>query len=259
MDLIDTHAHLYLPQFDTDRTEVVRRAFDSGVRKIFLPNIDTDTLEPMFALCREFPEAVFPMVGLHPSSVTDNYREALNALELLIIEKHAIAIGETGIDLYWDQSRKKEQIQVFRTQVDWSLKYRLPIVIHARESFEEIFDVLNSFKNQPLKGVFHSFTGNSTQLQQALSLGFHIGIGGIVTFKNASLKDVVVQIPPDRLLLETDAPYLSPEPKRGKRNESAYLVHTCAFLAPLFGKSPEELAALTTENALKLFHHATRA
>lgn len=253
MYLIDTHAHLYLPEFDHDRDDVLRRALDNNIRKIFLPNIDTETLTPMLSLCDRYPDILYPMAGLHPTSVDASFTNALNKIKPLLDEGRVIAIGETGIDLYWDTSRKQEQIRAFSLQVEWSLEYNLPLVIHSRESFEEIFSVLRSYAQSGLTGVFHSFTGNREQAQEAISMGFKLGIGGIVTFKNSELKNVIKDVDPVHILVETDAPYLAPVPHRGKRNESAFVADTANFLAALYGIPQEDFAALTTENALTLF------
>ncbi len=252
MMLIDTHTHLYLPEFDNDRWEVVRRAIDAGVEKMFLPNIDAGTLTPLLKLTEQFPRNCFPMTGLHPTSVKENREEEMAAVERSLHDNHFIAIGEIGIDLYWEKKYKKEQEDIFARQVQLALDHHLPVVIHSRESLPEIFGVLESFPHLP-GGVFHSFTGTYEEAKKIIDMGFMLGIGGIVTFKNASLKDELKPLGPRHLLLETDSPFLAPVPRRGKRNESSYLVHIASFLSDLFDIPPAEIAEITTTNARKTF------
>ena len=249
----DSHTHLYLDAFEADREQMIRRALDVGVSRMLLPNIDSSSMEALFSLAEQFPEHCLPMMGLHPTSVKGNYREELSAVEKALERKGIIAIGETGIDLYWDTSHLKEQEEAFATQIGWAMELDLPIVIHARDSFPEIFRVLDKSGGPGLRGVFHSFTGGMEELEKALSYDFLIGINGIVTFKNSGLGDIVKAIPINRLLLETDAPFLAPVPYRGRRNESSYLVETASKVAEIHNLSLEEIARITTTNAEQLF------
>ena len=252
MTLIDTHTHLYLPEFDDDRREVVQNAITAGVEKMFLPNIDTGTISPMLELAEQFPGHCYPMIGLHPTSVKENWQQEMETIEKQFEENHFIAVGEIGIDLYWEKKYKREQEEAFARQVQLALDHQLPVVIHSRESLTEIFGVLKGFSRLPA-GVFHSFTGTRREAEEALEMGFMLGIGGIITFKNSSLKEEIVPLGPEHLLLETDAPFLAPVPRRGKRNESRYLVHIAEFLAVLFGITTEEIAKITSGNAIKTF------
>ncbi|MCK5134745.1 MAG: TatD family hydrolase [Bacteroidales bacterium] len=249
----DSHTHLYLDAFSGDRDEMVRRAVDAGVSRMFLPNIDSTTTGSMFSMADQYPTYCFPMVGLHPTSVKENYREELNSIETYLDRQGIIAVGETGIDLYWDKTFIREQEEVFKTQIGWAKDLELPLVIHARDSFPEIFRALDETGVNGLRGVFHSFTGNREDLGKALSYGFMIGINGIVTFRNSNLGEVVRSIPLERLLLETDSPFLAPVPYRGKRNESSYLVEIAAKLAEIHNLTKEEIGVITTRNANNLF------
>ncbi len=255
MNLIDTHSHIYDEAFSEDISEVVERAKENGVQKILLPNIDADSIPKMHQLVMAYPDYCVPMMGLHPTSVTENYKKELALCKewLLKPDYKYCAIGEIGIDLYWDKTHKKEQQQAFRTQIEWALELNLPIVIHAREAFDEIFEILEEFRNTNLKGVFHSFTGNIEQANHAIELGFLLGINGIVTFKNAGLDKTIAQVPLDKLMVETDAPYLAPVPKRGKRNESAFVVYTAQKLADIYNVSLQQVAEVTNKNAKILF------
>lgn len=232
---------------------MIQRALDKGVTRMLLPNIDSTSIGPLFSLTEKFPEHCFAMMGLHPTSVKENYREELSLIEEALVQKDIIAIGETGIDLYWDKSFLKEQEEVFATQIGWALELDLPLVIHARDSFQEIFKVLDNAGGPGLRGVFHSFTGGPDELDRALSYDFMIGINGIVTFKNSNLGEVVRKIPLNRLLLETDAPFLAPVPYRGKRNESSYLPETASKISEIFNLSLAEVARITSTNAERLF------
>jgi len=249
----DSHTHLYLDAFDPDREQMLRRALDAKVTRMLLPNIDSSSMDAMFGLADRFPEHCYPMMGLHPTSVKDNYREELARVEKGLQREGIIAIGETGIDLYWDKTYHKEQEAAFATQIAWAMELDLPLVIHARDSFQEIFQVLDKSGGPELRGVFHSFTGGMEELERALSYNFMIGINGIVTFKNSDLVDVVRAIPKNRLLLETDAPFLAPVPYRGKRNESSYLPETAAKVAEIHNLPREEIAWITSKNAEHLF------
>ncbi len=249
----DSHTHLYLDAFNGDRKEMVERALQTGVTRMFLPNIDYSTTGAMFDMVANHPGTCFPMMGLHPTSVKGNYREELEKIGKLLDHPGIIAIGETGIDLYWDKTFIREQEIAFKTQISWAKALGLPLVIHARNSFREIFRVLDDSGTGELSGVFHSFTGNHAELEKALSFGFMIGINGIVTFKNSDLGEVVRAIPMNRLLLETDAPFLAPVPYRGRRNESSYLVHIAAKVGEIHNLTGREVGVITTQNALDLF------
>jgi TatD DNase family protein len=250
---IDSHTHLYLDAFNEDRDAMLKRAMDAGLTKILLPNIDSSTTESMFNLADQYPGVCLPMMGLHPTSVKENYREELTSIEKQLEHPGIVAIGETGIDLYWDKTFIKEQEIVFKTQIQWAKELGLPLVIHARDSFPEIFRMLDESGTEGLRGVFHSFTGGPAELKKALTYDFMIGINGIVTFKNSDLGKTVSQIPLNRLLLETDAPFLAPAPFRGRRNESTYLIHIAAKVAEIHNLTSEELGVVTSNNALELF------
>ncbi len=249
----DSHTHLYLDVFSDDRDNMVTRALEAGVTRMFLPNIDSSTTEAMFAMAIKYPGQCFPMMGLHPTSVKENYLEELAAIEKQLDRPGIVAIGETGIDLYWDKTYIREQEIAFKTQIDWAKTMGLPLVIHARDSFQEIFRMLEETGTDGLQGVFHSFTGGITELRKALSFGFKIGINGIVTFKNSDLWQILSEIPQDRLLLETDSPFLAPVPFRGRRNESSYLLYIATKVAEIYNLNIEEVGAITTRNALELF------
>jgi len=253
MNLIDTHTHLYLSEFDNDRERVIKSAMNNGIRKFLLPNIDNNTVLPMLKLASQFPEACYPMIGLHPTSVKNNYDKELIRIANWLPKETFYAIGEIGIDLYWDKTYKEEQMKAFREQIGLALNNQLPVVIHIRESFDEVFQILDEFKPDYPKGIFHSFTGNLDQAHRAIAMGFKLGIGGIVTFKNAGLDKIVKDINPEHIVLETDSPYLAPVPKRGKRNESSYMVFTTQKIAELHHISIEKIAEITTQNAIKIF------
>lgn len=250
---IDSHTHLYLDAFDTDRDQAIQRAIDSGVSRMLMPNIDSSSAAAMFSLADRFPGHLFPMMGLHPTSVKENYREELALIEKQLPREDIIAIGECGIDLYWDKTFLREQEEVFATQITWALERDLPLIIHARDSFGEIFQVLDRAGGSKLRGVFHSFTGGPAELERALSYNFMIGINGIVTFKNSDLREVVAAIPMERLLLETDSPFLAPHPHRGRRNESSYLPIIAEKVAEIHNLNLEELARITSQNVERLF------
>ena len=249
----DSHTHLYLDAFSDDRDAVVERALREGVERMYLPNIDRSTIAPMMALCQAYPRHCFPMLGLHPTSVGEDHVSQLEAVEAALVQHKAAAVGEIGIDLYWDKTYQEAQEQVFKRQLEMAREMNLPVVIHARDSFEEIFRVMDQVWDPSLRGVFHSFTGGSAELEKIGQYRFMVGINGIVTFKNAGLAEVARQIPMEKLLLETDAPFLAPVPHRGKRNESAYLVKIAEKMASLYDMNVDSLAETTTENALNLF------
>jgi TatD DNase family protein len=251
---IDSHTHLYLDAFSCDRASVISRAVDADISCMILPNIDSKTVGSMFRLVEEFPGVCYPMMGLHPTSVKENYREELGRIENELNREGIVAIGETGIDLYWDKTHMKEQVIAFKTQIEWAKMMDLPIVIHARDSFREIFEILDEAGTDRLRGVFHSFTGGTAELEKALSYGFMIGINGIVTFKNSGLGKVVRSIPTERLLLETDAPFLAPVPYRGKRNESSYLIHIARKVGEIYSRTGDDIGAITARNSLDLYN-----
>ncbi|HEX2919811.1 MAG TPA: TatD family hydrolase [Bacteroidales bacterium] len=256
MQLIDTHTHLYLPEFDEDRDEIVKRALSNGVVKLFMPNIDTSSVDKMLEVQKAYPGVCYSMSGLHPTSVDESYPQQLKDLEKLHDKNNLIAVGEIGIDLYWDKSHINEQVIAFRRQCEFALSKNLPVVIHSRESFTEVFSVLEEFKGTNLKGVFHAFTGGSDEAQKAIDLGYLLGIGGIVTFKNSGLGSVIKNVPLQKIILETDSPYLAPVPHRGKRNESSYICIINKRIADIKGIKEEEVADTAFSNSLELFNLA---
>ena len=252
--LIDTHSHIYSEDFDTDRTETVQRAKEIGVQHIILPNCDSSTLPQMLALEAEYPGYCHAAIGLHPTSVKENYEEELALVQSELERRNWLAIGEIGIDLYWDKTFLTEQIKAFQQQIDWALAYNLPVIIHVRDSFHETMNALAPYKNSGLTGVFHSFTGTLEEAREIIAFGgFKLGINGIVTFKNSGLAAVVGQNDLKHILLETDSPYLTPAPHRGKRNESAYVSLVCKKLAEVYHCSEIEIGEQTTLNAKSLF------
>jgi len=253
MILTDSHAHLYLEQFDHDRHDVIRNAIAHDVRYMLLPNIDKDSILPMMDLVRAFPQNCFPMIGLHPTSVKGDYHVHLEAVKEWLKKEKFCAIGEMGIDLYWDKTYFREQQDAFRIQAELAMEHDLPLVIHSRNSFDEIFELLDEVYKPGLKGVFHCFTGTLKQAEHIIAMGFLLGIGGVLTYKNSGLAEVVEMISPDHFVLETDAPFLAPAPYRGKRNESAYTLEIAKKLAEIKRIKVEEVAEKTTRNALGLF------
>jgi TatD DNase family protein len=252
--LIDTHSHIYSTDFNADIDEVITRAYANDVRKIILPNIDSSSVKNMLDLTDTYPHICFPLMGLHPTSVTHDYQEELQVVEYWLKKRKFYGIGEIGIDLYWDTSFLEEQIHAFRYQLNLAKQYRLPVVVHVRDSFDEVYTVIKEEKDENLNGVFHSFTGTIEQAQLVTGLGFKIGVGGIVTFKNSGLDNVIGQVAPSDLILETDSPYLTPTPHRGNRNESSFLIYVAQKVAELHGLTTGEIAQITTENARKLFN-----
>jgi TatD DNase family protein len=253
MNLIDTHSHLYLPDFDNDREAVIKRATENNIRKIFLPNIDSSSIVPLLELVNWNPNIFFPMIGLHPTSVKENYEEELKLVESRLAKERFWGIGEVGIDLYWDRTYKIEQTIAFRYQIGLALDHKLPVIIHSRDSINEIFLVLDEFSTNNISGIFHSFTGTVSEAIKAINMGFKIGINGIVTFKNSGLDEVVRKIGLENIVLETDAPYLAPTPKRGKRNESSFLIYIAQKLAELFSTDMESVSRITSDNARDVF------
>ena len=252
--MIDTHTHLYSEQFDDDRAEMIQRALDIGVEKFMLPAIDSETHEKMLTLEADYPNQMFAMMGLHPCSVQpESWEKELEIVKTYIDQRDYVAIGEIGIDLYWDKSTLDIQVKAFEQQIDWAIEKDWPIVIHTRESFDETFEVLDRKKHPKLRGIFHCFSGDVDQAKRALDLGFILGIGGVLTFKNGKIDQFLNEIPLDKIVLETDSPYLAPVPYRGKRNESSYVELVAGKLVDIYGLPFEEVNQATTENALKIF------
>lgn len=253
MILTDTHTHLYSEAFAEDRPEMMQRALDAGIRRFFIPAIDSGYTEAMYQLEKEYPENIFLMMGLHPTSVKENYEEELTHVKEQLSKRKFYAVGEIGIDLYWDTSTLAIQQDAFRKQIRLAKEYNLPIVIHCRESFDEIFDILEEEKDEKLFGIFHCFTGTLEQAHKAISYNMKLGIGGVATFKNGKIDQFLHQIPIENIVLETDAPYLSPAPYRGKRNESSYLLLVAKKVASIYGITVEEVAKITTQNSKAVF------
>ena len=253
--LVDSHSHLFLEEFADDLPQVMQRAREAGVTHIFMPNIDSTTIESLLSVCAAYKEFCFPMIGLHPTSVNKNYKKELDIVAGQLASSNGyVAIGEIGLDLYWDKTFLREQLLAFEKQVEWALEYHLPIVIHTREAFDYIYKVLQPYKETGLTGIFHSFTGTSEEAAKLLDFpGFMIGINGVVTFKKSQLPEVLKDVPLAHIVLETDSPYLTPVPNRGKRNESARLKDTLFKVAEIYRESPEVVAEATSENALKVF------
>ena len=255
---VDTHAHLYSAQFDADREAMVQRALQAGVTRLYLPNIDLDSVGPMHALVEAFPTNCFPMMGLHPCHVPEDPAPVLAEVERLLRRGGYCAVGEIGIDLHWEKALLVQQQLAFRTQVRWAKDLKLPIVIHCRESFDEVITIVEEEHSEDLRGVFHCFTGTPEQAKRVIALGgFFLGIGGVVTYPRGGLFETMHEVGPDHCVLETDAPYLAPVPFRGKRNESSYIPHIAARLAEATGRTVQEIAAITTANADRLFQPAT--
>lgn len=254
MKLTDTHTHLYSKEFDADRTELIEKAIASGVSRFFLPNVDTESIPGMFQVEKQFPDNCFPMIGLHPCSVNQSYQQKLSVMKHWLDKRKFSAIGEIGIDLYWDKTFFEQQQDAFRTQIQWAKQYDLPYVIHSRNAFDETMGIVNEFRNDNIKAIFHCFSGNVEQAEQVIAHGsFKLGIGGVVTFKNSGLDKVVEAIDLKHLVLETDAPYLAPMPHRGRRNRPDYLVLIAQKIADIKKISIEEVAAVTTQNSIEVF------
>ncbi len=253
MIITDTHTHLYSEAFDMDRDEMISRALEAGVSRFFVPAIDSTYTEAMYALECKYPEHVFLMMGVHPTHIKEDYKKELNHVKTALKQRKFAAIGEIGIDLYWDKSTLKQQQDAFRTQIQWAKHYQLPIVIHCRDAFDEVFEVLEEEKSEDLFGIFHCFTGTMEQAHKAISYNMKLGIGGVVTFKNGKIDQFLEQIDLAHIVLETDAPYLAPAPYRGKRNESAYILEVLEKLSLIYGKSMEEIAQITTNNSKNIF------
>ena len=253
MNITDTHTHLYIDAFDTDRDEMFKRAIDAGVSRFFIPAIDSTYTEAMLALEAEYPDHIFLMMGLHPTHVKENYQDELQHVEAML-EKHKFyAVGEIGIDLYWDKSFFEQQREAFKFQIALAEKHQLPIVIHSRESFDEIIEVLDEVASPDLRGIFHCFTGTLEQARMAIDRNMKLGIGGVVTFKNGKIDRFLEQLELQHIVLETDSPYLAPVPFRGKRNESAYLSYILEKMSDIYNLDKAEIARITTENSVEVF------
>lgn len=251
--LIDTHAHLYANQFDNDRDEMIQRAFDNDIQHLFLPNIDEASIDGMLALETQYPNQCHAMMGLHPCSVDTNYKTVLSKMEQWLDQRLFCAVGEIGLDYYWSKEFVAEQKDAFRIQCRWAKELDIPIVIHARDSLDDLIEIVTEEKTENFRGIFHCFGGNIEQANKIINLGFWMGLGGVLTFKKANLGAIVEQIDLKHLVLETDAPYLTPTPYRGKRNESAYIRIIAEKLAEIKGIDIDEVARITSENALKIF------
>ena len=255
MILTDTHTHLYSKEFDTERTILIQKAIDSGISRMFMPNVDSDSIPGMFLVEKQFPENCFAMMGLHPCSVGSNYQQELQVVEYWLNKRKFVAIGEIGIDLYWDKTFIAQQQDAFRMQIQLAKKHELPYVIHARNSFDEVMEVVSEFKNDHLKAIFHCFSGTIEQAEQIVEMkNFKLGIGGVVTFKNSGLDKVVEAIDLKHLVLETDAPYLAPVPFRGKTNQPEYLLVVAQKIAEIKNISLEEVVEVTTQNSVDVFN-----
>jgi TatD DNase family protein len=253
MKLIDTHCHLYLKEFDNDFDEMLQRARRAGVNKFYLPSIDSEVIESMLKLEEIYPGEFIAMMGLHPCSVKENYLEELKIVEGHLSKRKFVAIGEIGLDFYWDKTFTTEQYNAFNQQMEWALHYNLPIVIHTRNAMSETIEAVKPFAAKGLKGIFHCFGDSLTVANQIIDMGFMLGIGGVLTYKKSGVAEVIKEVDLKYLVLETDAPYLTPMPFRGKRNESSYLIYIAATLAETKGITVEEVAAVTTDNAEKIF------
>ena len=256
MNFIDTHTHLFASEFDNDIDIVIKNALDNGISKMLLPNIDSTTTTKMLQLCDRYPNNCYPMIGLHPCSVKkDNLEKEISHVEQMLSQNKFIAVGEIGLDLYWDKSTLDLQKIAFESQIELAKKYQLPIVIHVRDSFDEAIEIVERLNDYNLSGVFHCFTGNLEEAQRIINLNnFYLGIGGVVTFKNGGINKIINQVSLDRIILETDSPYLSPTPFRGTRNESKYLLNIAHKMAELYNIDIEDIAKKTTKNAIDLFH-----
>lgn len=250
---VDSHSHIYSADFSLDRDEVITRALEAGVERIVLPNIDSSSIKPLLDLTDTLPGLFFPLVGLHPTSVKEDFRKELQILEYWLGKRKFYGIGEIGIDLYWEKAFLEEQTEAFATQIGWAKERNFPVVIHVRESFTEVMEQLRKVYSPELRGVFHSFTGSFEDAEQIIELGFKIGINGIITFKNSGLSEAIQKIDPKHLLIETDSPWLAPVPYRGKRNECSYIVNVAEKLAEIHHTSVQNIASITSRNAKELF------
>ena len=254
MYLVDTHTHVYDHQFDLDRTAAMQRALEAGVGMMLLPNVDVSTIAPMLDLHEKYPDCTQVMMGLQPEEVKEDYKTVLDKMEKELSRGIYIGVGEVGLDFYWDSSYEQQQLDAFETQLDWAKQLGLPLSIHCRNAFEKMARILEKKQDGGLRGVMHCFTGTEEEATVYLELGFHLGLGGVTTYKNCGVKDYLPKLPLERIVLETDAPYLSPVPYRGKRNEPAFLIATAQKIADMLGVTFEEVANATSSNALSLFH-----
>lgn len=253
MIITDTHTHLYSEAFDEDRDMVVKNAISKGVKRFFIPAIDSSYTQAMLNLEKSYPDNMFLMAGLHPTHVKDNYKEELSHVEEMLTKHKYYAIGEIGVDLYWDKSYIKQQKDAFQFQIRLAKTYKLPIVIHCRDAFDEVFEVLELEQSNELFGIFHCFTGTKEQALKAISYNMKLGIGGVVTFKNGKIDTFLNEIDLKHIVLETDAPYLAPVPYRGKRNESSYVLNVLSKLSLIYNRSEAEIAEITTNNSKEIF------
>ena len=253
MYLIDTHTHVYDHQFSLDRNDAMQRALDAGVGMMLLPNVDASTIAPMIELYEQYPDCTRVMMGLQPEEVKEDYKQVLNMMEKELERGIYVGVGEVGLDFYWDATFEKEQLDAFEIQLDWAKQLHLPLSIHCRNAFDKMVKILERKQDGSLRGIMHCFTGTEEEAKVYLELGFHLGLGGVVTYKNCGVKEYLPNLPLDRIVLETDAPYLAPVPCRGKRNEPAFLVHTAQRIADILQIPVEELASVTTTNAETLF------
>lgn len=253
MIITDTHTHIYSEAFDEDRDAMMKRALDANVKRLFVPAIDSTYTEAMLKLKADYPDYVYLMMGLHPTHVKDNFKEELSHVEQMLVKHQFYAVGEIGIDLYWDTSTLTIQKEAFKHQIQLAKHHKLPIVIHCREAFDEVFDVLEDEKGDDLYGIFHCFTGTLEQAKQAIAYNMKLGIGGVVTFKNGKIDQFLNEIDLEHIVLETDAPYLAPKPYRGKRNETAYITKVLEKLSDIYGMSAEDIASITTANSKAVF------
>lgn len=254
MQLIDTHTHIYDSAFDSDRAEVVQRALEMGVGMMLLPNVDASTIQPMLDLNKQFPDCTRMMMGLQPEEVKGDYKQVLDSMEKQLEKDIFIGVGEVGLDFYWDTTFEREQIDAFETQLQWAKQLQLPLSIHCRNAFGLMARLLEKHQDGNLKGVMHCFTGTEEEAKVYLELGFHLGLGGVTTYKNCAVKDYLHNIPLNRIVLETDAPYLSPVPHRGQRNEPSFLLDTAKRIAEIYGMPLEKIAETTTNTTIKLFN-----
>ncbi len=253
MIFTDTHTHLNSEQFDEDRNKMIQRAIDAGVKRLFIPSIDSKYTQSMFEVAEAFPQHVHLMMGVHPTHIKENYKEELAIAREWLETKKFIAVGEIGMDLYWDNTYIKEQKEAFKTQIQWAKEFGLPINIHCRNAFTEVFEILEEEKSETLFGIFHCFTGTLEDAKKAISYNLKLGIGGVATFKNGKIDQFLAEIPLEHIVLETDAPYLAPTPFRGKRNESCYLINIAEKLASIYNKNLAEIAEITTQNSKAVF------
>lgn len=252
--MIDTHTHIYMEEYDEDRDTVVNNALQNKVSHVVLPNVDADSIDRLHRCHNLYPEFTSTAMGLHPTSVDDNYETHLAAVKNDLFSGNHVAVGEIGLDLYWDKTFARQQEIVLTTQLNWALELNLPVILHVRKAYAETFKILSKFNNRGLRGVFHCFGGGVEEVKKAVSLGFFIGIGGVLTYKNSTLPSVIENVKLENILLETDAPFLSPVPYRGKRNEPAYLANVAPVLSSIFNVDDEIVDKFTTENARTLFH-----